>query len=122
MNKSLYKQLCMNYGKEPDKDLYELWEYNLRCYDEEEIQKAINIIIAKDKYFPNLSRIFEVVKEVVSKENCEVSDYEKIDKMKKLNIIPNWLGKEIVNEEIDKETQKEFEDFNNFIQEFRNER
>lgn len=120
MNKKDFAKLCFNYNKEPNEDLYELWEYNLRCYDEEEIQKAISIIISKDKFFPTLNRVLEVVKEVVSKENCEVSDCEKIDKMKKLNIIPNWLGKEIVNEEIDEEAKKDFEDFNIFIKEFRN--
>lgn len=122
MTEKLFAKLCFNYNKEPNEDLFELWEYNLRCYDEKEIQKTISIIISKDKFFPTLNRVLEVVKEVVSKENCEVSDYEKIDKMKKLNIIPNWLNKEIINQEIDKQTKDEFNEFNNFIQEFRNER
>ena len=38
-------------------------------------------------------------------------------KMKK---VPIWLNEEIKPEPIDEETQKEFDDFNNFIKEFRN--
>lgn len=120
MNKKIFKQLCMNYNRDADKDLYELWEYNLRCYDEDEMQKAINIIIAQDKYFPALSRVLEVVKDVVSKENIDFNNEDYIkEKMKKYNIKPNWLDKEITNQEIDEETEKEFEDFNKFIEEFR---
>lgn len=122
MNKQLFKQLCMNYNKEADKDLYELWEYNLRPYDEDEIQKAISVIIAKDKFFPTFSRFLEVVKEVVSKEEFD-SEKSVREKMKRLNIKPDWLNnKEITNEPVDKETEEIFEDFNNFIKEFRNER
>ena len=35
-------------------------------------------------------------------------------------ITASWLNKEIINEPIDKETQKEFDDFNKFLEEFRN--
>lgn len=34
--------------------------------------------------------------------------------------IPDWLNKEIVNQEIDNETEKEAKDFNSFIESFRN--
>lgn len=90
MNKKIFKQLCMNYNKEADKELYELWEYNLRCYDEDEIQKAINIIISNDKYFPTLNRILEVAKNVVAKE-IFVKDETKYKNTE-------WYGKEIINE------------------------
>jgi hypothetical protein len=33
---------------------------------------------------------------------------------------PTWLNKDIVNQEIDTTTKKEFEDFNSFIESFRN--
>lgn len=33
---------------------------------------------------------------------------------------PEWLKKEIINQKIDTNTKKQFEDFNNFINEFRN--
>ena len=122
MNKKIFKQLCINFNKEPDKELYELWEYNLRPYDEEEIQKAVERIIATDKYFPTFSRILEIVKDVVSKEDFDYSNEDYIkEKMKKHNIHPDWLDKEITNEPIDEKTQETFEDFNNFIQEFRDE-
>lgn len=113
MNKKDFAKLCFNYGKEPNEDLFELWSYNLRCYDEDEMQKAINIIIAQDKYFPTLNRVLEVVKDVVSKE-VFIKDETKYKNTE-------WYDKEIINEEIDEETKKEFEDFNKFIEEFRNE-
>ena len=120
MNKKIFKQLCMNYNKEADKDLYELWEHNLRCFDEEEIQKAISIIITVDKYFPTVNRILEVVKDVVSKESIDYNSESAVkEKMERLNIKPEWIDKKIINEPIDEETVKEFEDFNKFIEEFR---
>lgn len=104
MNKKIFKQLCMNFNKEPDKELYELWEYNLRCYDEEEIQQAISKIIANDKYFPTFSRLLQIVKEVVSKEEFDYNNEKHIqEKMKRLDIHPSWLDKETTNEPIDEQ-------------------
>lgn len=114
MNKSLFKQLCMNYNKEADKELYELWEYNLRLYDEKEIQKAINIIISNDKYFPNLNRMLEVVKEVVKNDKVIYDKEYKVNRMKKLNIIPEWYNKKIKENKIIVDNN-----FKNFIEEFR---
>ena len=34
---------------------------------------------------------------------------------------PEWLKKDIINEDVDEETQEEFKEFNNFLEEFRNE-
>ena len=122
MNKTIFKKLCLNYDKEPDKDLYELWEYQLRAYDEEEIQQMVEYIITNDRFFPTLSRVLEVIKEI-SKKELDTFDSEKNvrEKMKRLNIKPSWLDQEIVNEPIDEETQETFEDFNSFLMEFRNE-
>lgn len=111
MNKKDFAKLCFNFNKEPNEDLYELWEYNLRCYDEEELSKALNNIIAKDKYFPTLNRILEVVKDIVSKKTF-IKDESKYKNTK-------WYNKEIINQLIDEETQKEFDNFNKFIEEFR---
>ena len=119
MNKKLFKQLCMNYNKEADKELYELWEYNLRCYDEEELSKAINIIIANDKYFPTLNRVLEVVKEIVNKENIEYDEKYMKEKMINSGVIPDWLDKPIINKPIDDETKETYEDFKRFMEEFR---
>lgn len=100
MNKKDFAKLCFNFNKEPNEDLYELWEYNLRCYDGEELSRAINIIIANDKYFPTLSRVLEVVKDIVLKETF-IKDESKYKNTK-------WYGKEIINQPIDKETQQEY--------------
>lgn len=119
MNKKDFAKLCFNYNKEPNEELYELWEYNLRCYDEEELSKAINIIIANDKYFPTLSRVLEVVKEIVSKEDIIYDDEYKKEKIQKCGVIPKWLDQEIVNQEIDEQTKKEYDEFMGFIEVFR---
>ena len=109
MNKKDFAKLCFNYNKEPNEDLFELWKDNLRCYDEDEIQKAINIIISNDKFFPNLNRFLEVVKDVVSKEELTTT----------LKIKPEWYFDEITNLEIDEETENIYNDFQNFIKEFK---
>lgn len=98
MNKKDFAKLCMNYGKEPNEDLFELWEYNLRCYDEKEIKDAVNVIVLNDKYFPSLGRMLEVVKDIVKKEDVYVSEEQKREKMERLNIKPEWLKEEIKNE------------------------
>lgn len=41
--------------------------------------------------------------------------------LKTIKKTPDWLNREIVNEPIDDETKKDFEDFNNFLEDFRNE-
>lgn len=119
MNKKDFAKLCFNYSKEPNEDLYDLWGYNLRCYDEEEIQKAINIIIANDKYFPTLSRVLEVVKDIVNKENIEYDEKYMKEKMINSGVIPDWLDKPIINKPIDDETKETYEDFKKFMEEFR---
>ena len=116
MNKKDFVKLCFNYSKEPNEELYELWNYNLRPYDEEEIRQAINRIIATDRYFPTFSKILESVKEVVARETLESgNDVYIINRAKKFNIKPICLNKEITNEEIDEKDQKEFDDFKRFI-------
>ena len=115
MNKNLFKQLCINYNKEADKDLYNLWEHNLRCYDENEVQKAINIIISQDKYFPTFSRMLEAVKSVVEKQILNIDENYKREKMINLKIKPQWFDKNIVAEPIEPD-----EEFQNFIKKFRN--
>lgn len=111
MTKKDFAKLCFNYSKEPNEDLFELWKDNLRCFDDDEIQKAISIITSTDKFFPTLNRFLEVIKDVVSKETF-VKDETKYKNTE-------WHGKEIINEPIDKETEKTFTDFQNFIKEFR---
>lgn len=118
MNKKDFVKLCFNYNKEPNEDLYELWEHSLRCYDEEEIKEAINIIISQDKFFPTFSRVLEVVKKVVNNEELNCEDNVRKN-MSRLNIHPEWLDKDIINQPIDEETQNEFDDFQNFLREFR---
>lgn len=120
MNKKDFVKLCFNFNKEPNEDLYELWEYNLRAFDEQEIRDAFNKIILTEKYFPNLNKVLEVVKEVVKKENLEFNNESVIkEKIKKFNINPQWLNKEITNQAIDKETEETYNDFQNFLKEFR---
>ena len=61
MNKRLFFMLCTNYNRDPDKQLYELWESNLKDYDETQIENAIKEIIKVDKFMPTLARIIEMI-------------------------------------------------------------
>ena len=121
MNKKQFKKLCLNYGKDANVDLYELWNYNLRCFDEEEIEKTINKIIATDQYFPTLNRLLEVAKEIVSSESVEYDEKQLGEIFERKGVVPEWYGKDIESEPIDDETEKEFEDFQTFLEDFRNE-
>ena len=51
----------------------------------------------------------------------EFTEEEKTKRMEQRGVIPKWLYQDIKNEPIDKETEKEFEDFNKFIEDFRKE-
>ena len=121
MNKKQFKKLCLNYGKDANVDLYELWNYNLRCFDEEEIEKTINKIIATDQYFPTLNRLLEVAKQVVREEDIEYDEKQLGEIFERKGVVPEWYGKDIESEPIDDETEKEFEDFQTFLEDFRNE-
>ena len=89
MNKRLYLMLCSNYNKEPDKELYELWEENLKEYNEQQVENAIKQIIKTDKYMPTLARIIEMID----------TSYK-----------PEWMNKEITKEEISEEELRELEE------------
>lgn len=123
MNKKQFVKLCKNYDKDPDLDLYELWSYNLRPYDDEEIDRTFNKIMLTDRFFPTLSKVLEMVKEIVAVEEINFDSENAVrEKMEKSGIKPIWLRGEVVNQEIDEETENLFGDFNNFIKEFRNEK
>lgn len=61
----------------------------------------------------------------------QIIDAYKTSNIKNINYIikmlqskkktPEWMNKEIINQEVDEETKKEFEDFNDFLKELRNE-
>ena len=51
--------------------------------------------------------------------NKPITYIEKVLKNKKK--VPSWLKKEIENQEIDDETKQTFNDFNSFLENFRNE-
>ena len=51
--------------------------------------------------------------------NKPITYIEKVLKNKKK--VPSWLKKEIENQEIDDETEQTFNDFNSFLENFRNE-
>ena len=116
MNKELFKKLCMNYGKDANKELYELWNDELKDYDPYYLQLAIDNIVKNDKFFPTISRVIEEMK-VMPYE--EIPDWEKKRRMKEKGVEPEWLDKVFEDEEVDEETEKEFEDFKSFIEEFR---
>lgn len=88
MNKKDFVKLCMNYDKEPNEELYELWKEELKDYDTYYVEIAIKNITKEDKFFPNLNRILEEIKKLQS---LEIPTYEKIKRMKEKGVIPSWL-------------------------------
>lgn len=112
MNKDLFKMLCANYGKEPNKELHILWNEELQNYDPYYVEVAIKNIIAKDKFFPTLSRIVEELRNLPP---MEIPEEEKIKRFKS-KVMPSWFNKEIEYQEGEEDI-----DFINFIEEFRNE-
>lgn len=114
--KRLYKKLCLNYNKELDKELCESWYEELEKIDIKIIEMAFRNIRRNENYFPRLSRVLEEIKRIPMK---EITDEEKIQKMNRLGINPEWLDKEIANQSIDKETEELFEDFKTFLKDFR---
>lgn len=113
MNKKLFIRLCKNFDKEPDKDLYELWDEELEDIDNYYIELAVKKIIKTYSYFPILKKIMEELNTI----DVYLPIEEKTKRMIEKNIIPEWLNKEIINEEITNE--EDFKDFQNFIQEFK---
>lgn len=90
MNKKDFAKLCMNYDKEPNEELYELWNEELKDYDNYYVEMAIKNIIANDRYFPTLSKVIEELKNLPP---MEISVEEKIKRMKEKGVIPSWLEK-----------------------------
>jgi hypothetical protein len=87
MNKKLFISLCMNYNKEADARLYELWEESLKDYDPYVIEKAVSNIMKKDKFMPNLNRILEEIKIT----NVEYTKEMKLKRWKEQGIEPSVL-------------------------------
>ena len=71
MNEKIFVRLCLNYGKEPNKELYEFWKEELEVFNNKEIELAFNNIMKIDKYFPTLSRIYEELRKIHIEEITE---------------------------------------------------
>lgn len=90
----------------------------------EEIENIIVRTLSPYEYIQ-----LEKLKEKYSEQ--QIIDAYKTAKVKNVNYItkilqnikvkPEWLDKEITNQEIDEDAQKEYDEFNNFLKEFRNE-
>ena len=119
MKIDLFRRICMNFNKEPNEELYLLWNDELEDYDPIYVEEAIKEILSTDRYFPTIARVVEVLKKIKPR---EFTEEEKTKRMEQRGIVPEWVGKEIKNELIDEETQKEHEDFLKFIEDFRNEK
>ena len=113
MNEKIFVRLCLNYGKEPNKELYEFWKEELEVFSNKEIELAFNNIMKIDKYFPTLSRIYEELRKIPIE---EIIEEEKKKKMK-YSVYKKWkhpYTKE--NEEI---YEKVVSEFNKVLEEFR---
>lgn len=117
MNKETFKKLCMSFDKKPNIELYEYWNEMLEEYDPYYVEKAIESIITTDKFFPTYSRILEALRELPYE---EIPTEEKKRRMIAKGVKPEWLDKVFEDEEeIDEETEDVFNDFQNFLEEFR---
>ena len=117
MNKETFKKLCMNFGKDANKELYELWNEQLEDYDPYFVDIAISNIIRNDKYFPTISRVIDELRNIPFE---EIPIEEKKRRMKAKGIEPEWLDKVFEDEEPDDDTIREFEEFKSFIEDLRN--
>lgn len=96
MNKKLFKMLCLNFNRELDKDVYEIYEEALSKYDEYYIADAIKYIIEHDKFMPTIARIIEATRELPYR---ELTEEEKKARWEKEEIRPSWIDEEIDPEE-----------------------
>lgn len=90
--------LCNNYNKQPDKELYELWQGQLSDYSDIQIENAIKEIMKKDKYMPTLARIIEMID---------------------TTILPEWFDKDI---EYERASDEEIEEIDRLLKEIKNEK
>ena len=119
MRIELFRQICMNFNREPSEDVYRLWNEELINYDDLYVEQAFKNILKNEKYFPTLSRVIE---EITNLPSIEITEDTKKKRMEKRGIIPQWLRGEVINERMGISDYKTFEDFNDFIEEFRNEK
>ena len=112
MNKKLFAQLCINYNKEPNEELYLLWNEELQDYDPYYVEVALKNIIKNEKYFPTLNRVMQEIKDLPC---IEIPESIKRKRMKERGVIPSWLNRQIKTVENDEED----EEFKQFIAEFR---
>lgn len=91
MNKKLFKMLCDNYGRNVSVELYEMFDEELKMYDPMLVKGAIKKILSNNKYFPTLSEIKEVIRELPP---LIISEDEKIKRWKAKGIVPAWLQNE----------------------------
>lgn len=114
MRIELFKKLCMNFNKEPNEDLYLLFDEQFGEYDPYYFEQAIAYIIKNDNYFPTVARVLEVLKELPSE---EIPTEEKKRRMKQMGVSPAWL--DMVFEDETELDEEESEDFKNFLESFR---
>ena len=115
MKVELFKKLCANFNREPSEDLYKLWNEELEGLDDYYLDLAIKNIIRTYNYFPKLSDLYN---ECLKVPNVEIPTEIKTKRMERVR--PLWTSYEVRNKPIDKETQQQFDDFQEWLVEFKN--
>ena len=113
MNEKIFVRLCLNYGKEPNKELYEFWKEELEVFNNKEIELAFNNIMKIDKYFPTLSRIYEELRKIPIE---EITEEEKKKKMT-YSVYEKWEN--TYTKENEETYEKVVSEFNKVLEEFR---
>lgn len=94
----------------------------------DELMKILNGNLTPFEYtkIEELKKIYTEEEILNAYRNSNVKKINYITKVLETNkskkgIIPDWLNTEIINQPIDEETKKEFDEFQDFIKEIRNE-
>ena len=109
----LYNQLLLNYNKEFDSDMFEMWYEELVEFDLKYIKQVFRKLMIQNKFMPTLKEVIDELKNVKYE---PLTNEEKLEKFKNQGIMPKWVDKEIKNDPM---TQEEIDEFNELLKEFK---
>lgn len=103
----LYNQLLLNYNKEFDEDMFEMWYEELEQYGLKYIKQVFRKTMMQNKFMPTLKEVIDELKNIKYE---ALTEEEKIEKLQEQGIFLKWVDKEIKNEPMTEAELKEFED------------
>jgi len=85
----LYNQLLLNYNKEFDSDMFEMWYEELETFDLKYIKQVFRKLMMQNTFMPTLKEVMDELKNVKYE---PLTEDEKKEKFKNENV--KWLDKE----------------------------